>query len=130
MRRLFPSGSKSFAIQRSLERFVVSYDIWEEKFSVIGLRGAHKSGPLLTANAAEAWCLQNILLSAANVPADKDLWVRLEIRTSEPKPVVAEPVDSGISLATLIDVFSRPTQVRQDHWAYDAGPFHLAELRP
>jgi len=32
------AGSKNNVIARAVERFVVSYDLWQEKFSVVGVR--------------------------------------------------------------------------------------------
>jgi hypothetical protein len=122
------AGSKSNAVERALDRFVVSYDLWEEKFSVVRLRDFRKSSPNLSAGAAESWCLQNVLLAAQGVPADKDLWVRLEIRSAEMKPQNGATENSGINLATLIEIFSRPAQARQERWMLETGPFRLAEL--
>ena len=38
------SGSEGNVVARSLERFMVSYDVWEEKFSVVRVRDFRKSG--------------------------------------------------------------------------------------
>ena len=124
------AGSKNYIVQRSFERFVVSYALWEEKFSVVRLRNLRRSGSNLSANAAESWCLENILAPAAGLPADKDLWARLEIRTADAKdqsPLAAEP---AISITTLIEIFSRPPRAREDRWSLESGPFRLADLKP
>ena len=57
------AGSKNNVVARALERFTVSYDVWQEKFSVIRLRDFRKSNLNLSADAAEAWCLDNIFVS-------------------------------------------------------------------
>ena len=96
------SGSKNNVVARALERFVVSYDVWEEKFSVVRVRDLHKSGMRLSAASAETWCLENIFVQAAGLPAHGPLWARLEIRSVESKiweRTVA--ASSGINLATL-----------------------------
>jgi hypothetical protein len=89
----------------------------------------------LSAASAETWCFENILVSAANLPADQTLWARLEIRSAEPR----EPLstlhdsglpDSGINLATLIEIFSRPSRPQQDRWLIESAPFQLADLKP
>lgn len=123
------AGDRGNAVHRALERFVVSYDLWEERFAVVRLRSFRRSSPHLTATAAEAWCLDNIAIPASVVPSDKPLWVGLEIRSAEPKPSVAVQDDNGISLATLIEIFSRPTRSQQDRWVLETGPFKLSDLR-
>lgn len=123
------AGPSSPMLYRSLERFVVSYDLWEERFSVVRLRNFRRSAPHLTATAAETWCLENIGIPANSVPGDKTLWLKLEIRSAESKQVAAIPDDGGISLTTLVEIFSRPTRNPQDHWVRESAPFHLSELR-
>ncbi len=123
------AGKGNPALQRALERFVVSYDLWEERFKVVRLQNSRVSGTHLTAAAAEAWCLENVSIPSSSIPPDKGLWVRIEIRSAESKPALAVQDEGGISLATLIDAFSRPTRGSQDHWALETGPFSMADLR-
>ncbi len=85
-------------LHRSLERFVVSYDLWEERFSVVRLRNLRKSGSHLTAAAAESWCIENIAIPASSVPAGRNLWIKLEIRSAESKPSGTITEEGGISL--------------------------------
>jgi hypothetical protein len=40
------------------------------------------------------------------------------------------PAGSGINLATLIDIFSRPSRPQQDRWSVESAPFALAGLNP
>jgi hypothetical protein len=124
---IIASGSKSNVVARALERFTVSYDVWEEKFSVVRVRDFRRSGMRLSASSAEAWCLDNIVIEASKLPADRQLFARLEIRTTETK----EPLEatSGINLTTLIEIFSRPSRPQQDRWAVDSAPFQLADLK-
>jgi hypothetical protein len=124
------SPNRANVVARALERFTVSYDVWQEKFSVTRLRDFRKSGPSLSANAAEAWCLENIFLPTNAVPADKELWARLEVRAVESKEPYAPLADSGISIATLIGAFSRPPRPQQDHWSLETASFRLSDLKP
>jgi hypothetical protein len=123
---IIASGSK--VVARSLERFTVSYDVWEEKFSVVRVSDLRRSGMRLSAASAESWCLDNIVLPAAGLPAGQQLSARLEIRSAEPKEPLA--ASSGINLATLIDIFSRPSRPQQDRWSVESAPFQLADLKP
>ena len=125
------AGARSNIVERAFERFTVSYDVWEEKFSVVRLHDFHKSPLNLSANAAEAWCLENILARAASLPTDRELWARLEVRSAEPKEPSSFPyADPGISMTTLIGVFSRPPRPAQDHWSLESAAFRLADLKP
>ena len=124
-----PAGSRNNVLQRALERFVVSYDLWEQKFSVVRLSDLRRSALRMTASGAEVWCLQNLSLSAAGLPADRDLWVHLDVRSGEPKAASTTGTESGISISTLIAIFSQPPRVREEHASLDSGAFRLAELK-
>jgi hypothetical protein len=121
---------KNNFIQRAVERFAVSYDVWEEKFRVVRLRDFRKSAAGLTASAAEAWCVENIFVPAASVPADKQLWARLDIRAAEPKEQISSTDDPGISIPALIQLLSRPPRPQQDHWTLESASFRLSDLKP
>jgi hypothetical protein len=125
---IITSGSQNTVVARALERFVVSYDVWEEKFSVVRVRDFHRSGMRLSAAGAESWCLENLFVPAAGLPAGQPLWARLEIRTAESKEPL--PADSGISLSALIEIFSRPSRPQQDRWSVESAPFQLDGLKP
>ena len=114
---------------RALERFVVSYDLWEEKFAVSRPGVPPRGVSHLTGTAVEGWCVENLSLPLSSLPGDQPFWLRLELRAEEPSdrpPVVGEP---GISLARLIELFSRPSRSQQSSWVVDDGPFRLADLR-
>jgi hypothetical protein len=125
---IIASGTKNNVVARSLERFTVSYDVWEEKFSVVRVRDFRRSGMRLSAGSAESWCLDNIFIPAGSLPAGQQLWARLEIRSAESKESL--PAGSGINLATLIEIFSRPSRPQQDRWSLESAPFQLADLKP
>ena len=58
-----------------------------------------------------------------------DSWsqLRLEIRSAASKEPLAAA--SGINLATLIEIFSRPSRPQQDRWSLESAPFQLADLK-
>jgi hypothetical protein len=126
--QLMITDSRNNVVARALERFTVSYDVWEEKFSVVRVRDFRRSGMRLSANGAETWCLENLFVPAASLQADRQLWARLEIRTVESREPL--PAGSGINLATLIEIFSRPSRPQQEHWSMESAPFQLAGLKP
>lgn len=124
--------SKTRVVSRSLERFIVSYDLWEEKFSVRKPRPLLRSVSHLSASAAEAWCMENVSVSTNGIDPDQPLWVRLDVRTGDlkdPPPMFGAPDDGGISLASLIEIFSRPARRLQPNWMVEAGPMHLSEIK-
>lgn len=123
------AGLKSNIVQRAVERFTVSYDVWEEKFRVVRLRDFRKSAVGLSSNAAEAWCVENIFVPAASVPADKQLWAHLDIRTVESKEQLSSSDDAGISIPALIQLLSRPPRPQQDHWTAESASFRLSDLK-
>src|SRR5262249_51695988 len=121
------SGTRNHVFRRTAERFVVSYDLWEEKFSVIRLQSPRKSASHLAARAAEKWCVEQMSIDLAGLDASEPLWARLEVRSQDSResgPVFGRGSisDSGISLTSLIEIFSRPAQGTQAHWSLDAGP--------
>jgi hypothetical protein len=124
------AGSKSNVVARAVERFTVSYDVWQEKFSVVRVSDFRKSSLSLSATAAEAWCVDNIFLPSSTLPAGKELWARLEIRSAEQRGPIAMTADSGISIVTLVELFSRPPRPQQDHWSLETAAFHLTDLKP
>jgi hypothetical protein len=116
------------AIKRAVDRFVVSYDIWEEKFAVTQTGYERAKATNLSANAAEAWCLDHLALGIDGVAPDKALWVRLELRAEDARDQAAVVGDSGINLTRLIEVFSNPARTQQMRWEAVAGPVRLADL--
>jgi hypothetical protein len=119
---------KESILRRNFDRFVVSYDIWEEKFSISRMRTTRSSASRLTADAAEAWCLDNIAVSSSGLPRDKPVWIRLDIRAQENRNPRSLTDDEGISLSSLIEIFSRPGKQEPNQWRLEAGPIRLNDL--
>ncbi len=127
--RIAAGLKNNFVGQPAVERFSISYDVWEERFRVVRLRDFRKSAAGLSAIAAESWCLDNLFVPSAGLPADKELWARLDIRTAEPKEHASSNADSGISIPALIQLLSRPPRPQQDHWTLESASFHLADVK-
>jgi len=128
------SGNQTHKLQETASRFVVSYDLWEEKFSVTKLANPRRTARNLADTAAEAWCLREMSMDVTGVGAKEPLWARLEIRAEDSKdgglPFGRGNItDSGISLTSLIDIFNRPPAVTQTHFNVETGPVTLDELR-
>jgi hypothetical protein len=134
------SGTRTHILKDTTARFVVSYDLFEEKYSVSEWEPTRKTANLLMTDiGAESWCLQQLSMDVTGVSGSEPLWARLEIRALDGKENSAlfgkeNITDSGISLtsftAKMIELFSRPAQPAQPHWGpYEAGPLTLDELR-
>jgi hypothetical protein len=131
------SGTRTHEFRKITDRFVISYDLWEEKFRVVKTQSPRKAADHLTSLAAESWCWQQISDQTSDglhaLGEKEPFWARLEIRAEDGKdgPLFGRPLtDAGISLTSLIELFSRPPQSQQSHWGpYEAGPFTLDELR-
>jgi hypothetical protein len=121
---------KTTVLRRNFQRFVFSYDLWEERFSITRMRTAQGSVSHLTSAAAESWCLDNMAFPSAGLPPDQPIWIRLEVRAQDPKESGSVPGEQGISIASLIEIFGRASKVRQpEYWRLEAGPLKLADLR-
>ncbi len=128
------SGTRSHLYRELPARFVVSYDLWEEKFAVTRLLPSRRMARHLTDTAAEAWCLQQMATDVTGIGPNEPLWARLEIRAQDGKDTGSpfgrgNITDSGISLTSLIEILSRPAATTQPHWQVEAGPVTLEELR-
>jgi hypothetical protein len=116
-------------LTKVLERFTLSYDLWEEKFTVTRLGTPARSASNLTAAAAEAWCLDNLFLPIETLAPDRPFWVELEFETEELRDP-GKSDDSPFTLSSLIDVFSRRGRDDQQiHGVVEVGPLRIQDLR-
>jgi len=122
-------GSRGNVVERLVESFVISYDLWEERFKVVRL-SQRKSASNLTAQQVEAWCFDNLGISTVNIPRNQPLYFKLEIRTEDSS--ARTPLfnsSDNFNLTALINLFSRPPERQQWHWSGEAGPFAYADLQ-
>lgn len=109
------------------QTFSLSYDLWEERFAVTMTGPPPKSIAYLTAAAAEAWCVEQVTVPFAalgKLGREAPLWVRLEYRVIDGE-AAPPPDDSGLTLRSLIESFSRRKQPNIWTHAVEAGPFRL-----
>jgi len=129
------AGDHSRVSQKAIDEFVVSYDLWQETFSVTKLQAPRRVGSHFSASAAEAWCLEQMTMDITGIPTSEPLWARLEIRAQDPPRDGTAPfgrgniTESGISLNNLLAIFTRPPPSPQSHWEADVGPVTLDALR-
>lgn len=121
--------SKRSVLRRTTTRFVMSYDLWEEKFSVARVTGPTRSASHLSADAAESWCVDQLALPYTDLPGQSPVSLRLEVRAEDAERRGAGNGESGLSLTDLIDVFSRTGRSTQQRWNFESNSFRPADLK-
>lgn len=117
---------------RSVARFALSYDIWEEKFSVtrFGDRPeARRTISHLSAQATERWCLDSMTITSGQLPTDRPFYVQFDLRQEDPRDPLGIVGDPGINITRLVELFSRPAKGAQSRWLLNSGPHKVVELR-
>jgi hypothetical protein len=122
-----PKPGAAPAAQRR-RTFVLSYDLWEERFAVALADAPSRSVSHLTSTAAEVWCIQQLDLrvgALGSLAKNLPFWIRLEYQVLD--SVAAEPNDGGYTLQSLIDALSRRRKSGDLSHAIEAGPFRVKE---
>jgi hypothetical protein len=122
--------SRTAVVRPQKGRFVVSYALWEEKFSVTQLGSTPGSTPRtvegLSMVAAETWCFDNLTMSTLGLEHNLYYWLRLELRTGTERDF-ADETKIGISIHDLIEFLGRKnTEVT--HWGPLETRVRLADL--
>ena len=112
---------------RMFDRFVVSYDLWEEKFKATRPGPPLRESSRLSVPACEAWCLDEIVPIPASLTPSRQFWIKLELRVEDPKEWAAIVGEPGINLNRLVELFSRPPRATQSV-TETAGPLKLQDL--
>ena len=119
------------AVRQSLHSFILSYDLWEERFAVtrIGTPEAiSRSISHLTSTDAAAWCLEQLTVPVSGLGRlgrDAPFWIRLEYRVQEQDRTSSSDDGAGYSLRGLIDMLSRRRKADELRNSIEAGPFTL-----
>ncbi len=116
-------------LQRDIERFVLSYDLWEEKFAVTRFGRPRRTASHLTDRTAEAWCIAQTGVPPAGMADSQPFWLRLEARAESPAEETETEGDGAMSLTRLVELFSRRGRSDPSHFSVEAGPFRLASLK-
>jgi hypothetical protein len=129
------AGDHTHVARSAVDQFVVSYDLWQETFSVIKTQSPRRTGSHFSAAAAESWCMEQMTMDVTGLSGSEPLWARLEVRAEDGGRDSSLPfgrgniTESGISLNSLIAILSRPPPPQQVRYAVDAGPVTLDALR-
>jgi hypothetical protein len=121
-------GPGGAAAAETRQVFVLSYDLWEERFAVTQVGGPLRSVSNRTAADAESRCLEQLtvpLAALGSLGRDRPFWIRLVSRVLDGGTASTSAGDEGFTLRALIDALSRR---RKDNvWTHsvEAGPFRL-----
>jgi hypothetical protein len=102
------TGPGTPAVAEGRERFVLSYDLWEERFAVTHAVTPSRSMSHLTLRDTELWCLDRVtvpLTGLGRLGREAPLWIRLAYHVAGDADASAG--DPGLSLRGLIDRLSR-----------------------
>jgi hypothetical protein len=108
-------------------QFVLSYDLWEERFAV-ARTDVPRSISHLTAPDAEAWCIEQLAVPIATFTArvtTSPFWVRLTHKLEDDDRDKPDADDSGLSIRGLIDRFSRRQPAGGWTETVTSGPLRL-----
>jgi hypothetical protein len=114
---------------RLQKRFIISFDLWEEKYSVVQSEPGGSAASHLTAIHAEAWCLEAMPVPLGVIPAQQPFVIKLECFVEKNEEEKRGENRSGLTLAGLIDIFSRRKSEAPLHWEASAGPLRLSDLK-
>ena len=127
------AGNRNYVKSSLTARFVISYDLFEERYSVTKVSAPTRNANHMSAFEAEAWCLQQMSMDVTGVPADQPLWAKMEIRAEDEHGSSlfrGKLSENGISLTDyFVELFSGKPRAGQSHWEPEAGPVTLEQLR-
>jgi len=119
--------SQGAAVTQVRQSFVISYDLWEQRYAVTRNGAPPRSISHLVARDAESWCLENMALpltALGRFARDLPFWIQVDFRVQDQPPTAAD-AESPFTLRTLIDVFSRRRQDEPPGRTFEAGPFRV-----
>ena len=117
-------------ITQGRQSFILSFDIWEQRFAVTRAGTPPRSISHLTARDTEAWCLENLTIpvaALARLSRDTPFWIRVDYVVQDRAPAPNPEDDSTFTLRRLIDVLSRRRQNQDAGRSLAAGPFRLGK---
>jgi hypothetical protein len=131
--RLLTSPNALLPVAKGVTSFAFSYDIWEERFSITKLTQSPESRHTwqhLSAQAAEAIFLDNLVIDRGEVPGDRDFYIQLELRPDEARDQLGIIGNPGIDITrVLIEMFGRPPRSPQERMLWSGGPFRMSDLK-
>ena len=121
------ASSSGDTVSETRVRYILSYDLWEERFSIVQTDTDKRSASHLDLLAAEAWCLENLSLPLSGLAREKSFILKLEIRGELSRDKTAAS-GSSFSISALVEVFSRKGREEPARWTAASGPVQMSEL--
>ena len=121
-------GPGGAAAARGRQTYLLSYDLWEERFAVTRVGTPPRSAAYLTTAGAEAWCLEQLTIAVSalgRLAREAPFWIRLEYRILDDGTARGTDDGSSYSLQGLIESLSRRRKAHEWTQAIEAGPFRL-----
>ena len=121
---------RTAAAAQSRQTFVLSYDLWEERFAVTRAGTPPQSISHLTSAAAEAWCVERLAVPVSalgRLGRDEAFWIRLESRIAGIDDRADADNGTVFTLRGLIDALSRRSPASGTTQSIEAGPFKLPQ---
>lgn len=122
------AGPGAAASAQHRRTFVLSYDLWEERFAVALPGAPRRAVSHLTAAAAEAWCIQQLqvpVTAMGTLGREVPFWIRLDARVIDGAAATRD--DQGLTLQRLIELLSRKRKTDDVSHTIEAGPFRIKE---
>jgi hypothetical protein len=124
---ILPGPGGAIAAQ-GRQTYVLSYDLWEERFAVTLVGPPSRSLAYQTSAGAETWCLEQLTVPVSalgRLGRDLPFWVRLGYRVlAADNPPTADG-SGDFTLRGLIDALSRRRKADALTHSIEAGPFRL-----
>ena len=121
-----PGGSPA---AQGRQTFILSYDLWEERFAVTQVRSPSRSINYLTSAGAEDWCLEQLTVPVTafgRLGRELPFWIRLGYRMLDTE--IAPGAEDGVfTLRGLVDALSRRRSEAPLTHSIEAGPFRLPQ---
>ncbi|MEJ2244962.1 MAG: hypothetical protein P8Y80_02570 [Acidobacteriota bacterium] len=121
-------GSRN-PLYRAQERFAFSFDLWEEKYSVFHSPPDGRSVSHLPVGSAEEWCLQNMPIPLDVIPDPDFFMIQLECFVEETEQENSGEEAPGLTLAGIIEYFSRKKGDQPHRWRISSGLLRLSDLK-
>ena len=121
-------GPGGQAVAQGRQTYVLSYDLWEERFAVTLAGSPSRSNAYLKPAAAEAWCLEQLTVPVSALGRygrDLPFWIRLGYRVLDADTAATDSEAGDFSLRGLVEALSRRRRTDPLTHSIEAGPFRL-----
>lgn len=126
---ILPGPGGSTAVQ-GRQTYILSYDLWEERFAVTLAGPPSRSIAYLTSAAAEAWCLEQLTVPVSalgRLGRELPFWIRLGARVLDADSAPLANGGGDFSIRGLVDALSKRKRNDPLTHSIEAGPFRLSQ---